>query len=163
MKKAKRKIKPKSKILYIATQVSLKTIVEDKVFLEKKISTPGDVLEIIRSYYDHDTMASKEEMIAIGVNSANKRLFVMKVSLGSSNKTVMDLKSVLLMMIKTNSIGLIISHNHPSGNMKPSKSDDTLTKIVKEGCKTIDCQLMDHIIMSPFRNQYYSYANEGRL
>ena len=52
-------------------------------------------------------------------------------------------------------------HNHPSGNLKPSKADEQLTKKIKQACQNLDIQLLDHLIV--FNDSYYSFADEGLL
>jgi DNA repair protein RadC len=57
--------------------------------------------------------------------------------------------------------GIILVHNHPSGNLRPSSEDDKLTKQIKEGGKLLDVRVLDHLIIAP--TGYYSYADEGRM
>jgi DNA repair protein RadC len=59
--------------------------------------------------------------------------------------------------------GIIISHNHPSGNLNPSEADRTLTEKVKKACDLMDIKLYDHIIVSPYEGAYYSFADEGLI
>lgn len=63
--------------------------------------------------------------------------------------------------ILANASGMILSHNHPSGNLLPSKQDDALTERISKAAKLFDIQLLDHVIVSD--SGYYSYSDEGRL
>ena len=66
------------------------------------------------------------------------------------------------MALKSLASGLILSHNHPSGNLTPSDSDIKLTNKFKEACSLLDISLLDHIIISPFGGKY-SFSDEGQI
>jgi DNA repair protein RadC len=102
-----------------------------------------------------------EELWVALTNSASKVIEKMKVSQGGLNGTSSDLRFVLKAAINTTSYGIILCHNHPSGNLQPSSQDDVLTHKLKEAAKLLDIKLLDHIIISD--NTYYSYADEERL
>ncbi len=73
-----------------------------------------------------------------------------------------DTKLILSAGLKLMASGVIILHNHPSGNVQPSREDDVMTKKLKDALELQDIKLLDHVIISPeFR--YYSYANEGMI
>jgi DNA repair protein RadC len=63
--------------------------------------------------------------------------------------------------VKSLARGVIIAHNHPSGNLRPSEEDKNVTKKIKEGLKFLDVMLLDHLIIT--ENSYYSFADEGIL
>jgi DNA repair protein RadC len=65
--------------------------------------------------------------------------------------------------LKGNASGIIIAHNHPSGNSNPSESDQKITNKIKEAGNLLDIQLLDHIIVTPERDVYRSFADEGHL
>ena len=71
-----------------------------------------------------------------------------------------DVRIILQYAIKANASGIIICHNHPSGNLQPSESDLALTKKIKESGSVMDIQLLDHLIIIP-EGRYYSLADEG--
>jgi DNA repair protein RadC len=64
--------------------------------------------------------------------------------------------------LKTNAQAIIICHNHPSGNDKPSESDTKITKKIKDAASLLDLQLMDHLIITP-KEGYYSFSDNGIL
>ena len=83
----------------------------------------------------------------------------MNVSTGGVSGTVADPKLIFTAALKANACGIIMAHNHPSGNLKPSQSDNDLTRKIREGAKLLEMQLLDHIIVTT--ESYYSYADEG--
>ncbi len=85
----------------------------------------------------------------------------MEVSTGGISGTVADPKLIFVAALKAGASGMIVSHNHPSGNLTPSQADMELTRKLKEGGKLLEIQLLDHIIMTS--ESYYSFADEGLL
>jgi DNA repair protein RadC len=71
-----------------------------------------------------------------------------------------DVRIILQYAIKANASGIIICHNHPSGNVQPSESDIAITRKVKESGNVMDVQLLDHLIIVP-EGKYYSMGDEG--
>ena len=90
------------------------------------------------------------------LNRANKVLGIFEVSSGGSTGTVADPKLVFAAAIKANACGIILAHNHPSGNLQPSQADIDLTKKMKEGGKLLEIQILDHVIITT--EGYYSFA-----
>jgi DNA repair protein RadC len=86
----------------------------------------------------------------------------MDVSKGGISGTVTDVRVILQAAIKTNASGIIVCHNHPSGNLNPSESDSKLTQKIKEAGNIMDIQLLDHLILTTDDN-YYSFADNGLL
>lgn len=102
-----------------------------------------------------------EEFYAIYLNNANKVIGHRQISRGGITNTVLDVKILLKHGIEMLATGIIAVHNHPSGNLKPSQADKDLTKKLKEAARSIDIQLLDHIIVGD--TNYYSFADEGIL
>jgi DNA repair protein RadC len=94
------------------------------------------------------------------LNRSNRVLGIAEISKGGLSGTDTDVRVILQYAIKSNASGIIICHNHPSGNMHPSESDLTLTKKIKEAASLLDVQLFDHLIIIP-EGKYYSVADEG--
>ncbi len=84
-----------------------------------------------------------------------------EVSTGGVTGTVADPKLVFVAALKANACSIIISHNHPSGNLKPSQADEHLTQKIKLAGQFLDIKLIDHIIVSS--EGYYSFADEGLI
>ncbi|MDR1381926.1 MAG: DNA repair protein RadC [Tannerella sp.] len=102
-----------------------------------------------------------EELWIATTNSAAKVIGKIKISQGGLGETSADLRFIMKAAISTTCHGIILCHNHPSGNLQPSRQDDALTARVGEAAKLMGMLLLDHIIVSD--KHYYSYADEGRL
>jgi DNA repair protein RadC len=102
-----------------------------------------------------------EEFWVVYLNRSNKILHREKMSQGGINGTVTDIRIILRVALEYKASGLIICHNHPSGNLNPSESDTRITQKVKEAGNIFDVQLLDHIIVS--EKEYYSFADNGIL
>jgi proteasome lid subunit RPN8/RPN11 len=98
----------------------------------------------------------QEHFIAIYLNQANKIIGYYHHSTGTINATMVDVEIVAAVALKTLAKSVIISHNHPSGNLTPSEADRILTRRIKEALKLFDIHLLDHVIVT--RNGYYSFA-----
>jgi DNA repair protein RadC len=86
-------------------------------------------------------------------------LGIFEVSSGGITGTVADPKLIFVAALKSGACGLVLSHNHPSGNLQPSQADIELTKRIKEGGKLLDIQLLDHLIITS--EGYCSFSDEG--
>jgi len=122
-----------------------------------KISCPAESESILRSIWD-DNLQYIESCYLLLLNRANIVLGYLKLSSGGTAGTVVDTKVILQAAIKSNAHGIIIAHNHPSGNPKPSAEDEVLTMRLKKACKIIDVELLDHIILT--KSDYYSFSVE---
>lgn len=100
-----------------------------------------------------------EELWAIFLNQNNKVINYEKISQGGISATVFDARIIFKRAIEHLASGIIISHNHPSGNLQPSAADIELTKNLKESGKLLGINLLDHLIIT--ENNYLSLADEG--
>ena len=139
-------------------QVSYKTKV--KASERRKITTSKDVESVLREIWS-DTMELKEEFYILLLNRASKILGWYKVSEGGITGTVVDPKLVFSVALKGLACSLILAHNHPSGNLKPSDQDITLTKRLKQAGEVLEISILDHVILST--EGYYSFADEGMM
>lgn len=128
----------------------------------------GDRIFIKNSVNIYDFMkgeASKEPVENIWIILLNGQNAVIErrvVSSGGSMATVFDLKVILRHVLTTPGVeSVIMVHNHPSGNLRPSPQDDEITRSLKEGCKFVGLRLLDHVIVTS--DSFYSYADNGRL
>lgn len=120
-----------------------------------------DLYELLRHFYSPDTVELREEFWAVFFNRANKPLAVVNVGIGNEVGTTTDLKLVWRIAMEVRASYIVVSHNHPSGNVKPSPADVKLTRIVADGCKLLDLTLLDHLIFTP--TAYYSFADDGKV
>jgi len=104
---------------------------------------------------------SHEEFWILFLNRANRVTGRMKISQGGVSGTVTDVRIVMKKAIETLASGLVICHNHPSGNTSPSDSDIRITQKIKEAGALMDIQLLDHLIVAG--KDYYSFADNGAM
>ncbi len=102
-----------------------------------------------------------EEFWILFLNRSNKVIDRMKISQGGVSGTVTDVRIVMKKAIEHLASGIIVCHNHPSGNLNPSESDTKITQKIKEAGNLMDIQLLDHLIISD--KEYYSFADNGLL
>jgi DNA repair protein RadC len=126
------------------------------------ITNATDALEVIKLVIDMQRIALQEQFIVIYLNQANKVIGTMNVFSGSVKSTVIDIKLILASGILLMSSGVIVAHNHPSGNLKPSREDLTLTKRLSTALQYMEMTLVDHFIITP-DDDYLSFANEGLM
>ncbi len=127
-----------------------------------KISSSKDAYDILMNYYPHKTIHLKEHFVVLYLNNANKVMGVYRLSEGGMTATVADIRIVLGIALKVAARGLIISHNHPSGEIQPSGADKAITKKLKDACLLMDLTLCDHIIVSG-NGDYYSFCDSGEM
>lgn len=112
--------------------------------------------------YDEDTIGYKETFKVLLLNNCNKIIGSTTVSEGGLTSTIVDVRTILQTALICNATSIILSHNHPSGTVRPSIHDDNLTRKIKSACGLMDIRVLDHIIVTPY-DSYYSYCDEGRL
>lgn len=134
----------------------------------RRAATDPIVRDIIRSSRDvYDLLfplladLPHEELWALFLNRSQRIIDKQKLSQGGIAETSFDMKLLLKHAINALASGIILCHNHPSGNLRPSHADDQLTRHVAQAVKLMDMQLLDHVIIAD--NRYYSYSDEGKL
>lgn len=124
----------------------------------KKISSSQTVFEIMQPILGE---LAHEEFWVILLNNSNKVLHKYALSKGGITGTLVDLRLLFKDALSYGAVGIILAHNHPSGALKPSKADLTITKRIKDGAATLDLKLLDHLIIT--EKTYYSFADEAML
>jgi DNA repair protein RadC len=124
---------------------------------KEKISGSKDVYE----YLHHLADLHNEEFWVLFLNRANKIISTQKLSQGGITGTVADIRLILKSALDNFATGIILCHNHPSGNLNPSFEDKELTQKVKQTAKLLDITVLDHVIVSD--GGYFSFADEGIL
>lgn len=102
-----------------------------------------------------------EEFWAIFLNQSNKILAKSKLTSGGINQSIVDVRILFKTALDHLATGIVIAHNHPSGNLKPSVEDIKITKQIIEAGKILNIQLLDHLIIT--QNSYLSFADENLL
>lgn len=131
---------------------------DDLAVSDTLITSGADVYKLMRGKLQR---LNNEEFWVIHLSRANRVISQDCISRGGTAATVVDIKLVLKSAIDKLSSAIILVHNHPSGNLRPSAQDDTLTSKIKKGAELLEIRVLDHIIISP--EGYYSYNDEGRL
>jgi len=126
-----------------------------------KINRSNDAYELFIKYWDENKLEFVEEFKVMLLNKANKVLGICQLSTGGISGTVADPKLIFMAALKCNASFIVIAHNHPSGNLKPSRQDEELTGKIKEGGKFLDLPLLDHLIITD--EGFFSFADEGLL
>jgi DNA repair protein RadC len=111
--------------------------------------------------FSDDSIEHYENVVVLLLNRANKVLGWMQVGSGGLNSCVIDVRIVMQAAINANASGIILAHNHPSGNLKASQEDLNITKKVKEAAKLFDINLLDHLIVTT--DGYYSLSDAGLM
>ena len=154
------KIKGLGQAKSVTIAAALELGIRRDAFEKKKevISSSKDIADYLRAqlqYKEH------EVFVVVFLNRANKVLHQEIISKGGLTGTVADPRVILKKALEYNATSIILSHNHPSGSLKPSRQDEEMTLKIKEAAKFLDIQIMDHIIVSD--EGYYSFADEGIL
>ena len=102
-----------------------------------------------------------EEAWVLFLNHGSKLIRKQRISIGGLSATQVDVRVILKEALLCNAVAFCLIHNHPSGNINPSASDDRLTRLVFEAGNTLNIKLLDHIIVG--NDKYFSYADEGRI
>lgn len=123
-----------------------------------KISSSSDVAELFSPELS-DLLY--EEFWILLLNRANHVISKNQISKGGVTGTVVDPKLIFKAAVEATASGIVLCHNHPSGNKQPSDADISLTKKLKEAGLLLDIQVLDHIIIAG--DSFYSFADEGRL
>ena len=129
-----------------------------EIIEKKKINSSNDAFELMHSMVSD---CFYEEFWIIMLNKANKVIKYKSISEGGLTATVADPKKIFKLALEKNATSLILCHNHPSGNLKPSEADIKITKQLKEAGLLLEISVIDHIIIGD--DSYYSFADEGIL
>lgn len=130
----------------------------EEVRLRRSIKTSKDVFELLQiqlSDLDH------EQFFVLYLNYSNEIIEISQLSVGGRHSTIADAKRIFQQALRCAATGLMLCHNHPSEQLKPSTQDEVLTKNIKEFAGLIDMKLLDHVIFTD--NGYFSFADEGIL
>ena len=130
----------------------------EKAGEQHKMLSPMEVYEYMLPRNGH---LGHEEFWVLYLNQAAVLIKADKVSQGGLTMTAVDVRLILKQALELSATGLILCHNHPSGDVVPSRFDDQLTNQLCEAARLLNIQGTDHIVIS--RNSYYSYQQEGRL
>ena len=123
-----------------------------------RITNSRDVAAYLQASFEY---LQKEVFAVVFLNRANKIVHFEVISEGGITGTVADPRIILKKALENNATGIILCHNHPSGNLKPSNADEILTQKIKNAASFSDILVTDHIIVS--HEGYFSFADQGLL
>ena len=137
-------------------QVSYRPAISNKPVIMSALDAFVEMVE----FFPSETIALQEKFVVMYLNRCNRVLGVYPLSTGGITGTMVDIRLILSVALKVAATGIILAHNHPSGNLQPSSADKMLTQKIKEACSFLDISVMDHIILNP-KGEYASFADEG--
>jgi DNA repair protein RadC len=129
-------------------------------FKKVKIKSSKDASTYIRAFFQDD-IEIYESFFMILLNRANNTEAYVKISQGGVVGTIVDVKLIAKYAIDCLASGVIVCHNHPSGELTPSDADRRITQKIKQALNFLDINLLDHIILT--KENYLSFADEGIL
>jgi len=126
-----------------------------------KILDSRQAAEILRALWNYDTLELQEQFKILYLNNYNQVIGLYPHSQGGITGTLADIRLILVAALHCGAVAMIIAHNHPSSNTKPSQADKELTRKIKQAASLMDIKLLDHIILT--KDDYYSFADEGEF
>ena len=153
----------------LSSQIALFEVAEITVSYQPKfkaserptVSSSKDVYNFFFQNWDNTRIEMIEQFKIMLLNRANKILGIFTVSTGGVAGTVADPKVIFATALKGNASSIILAHNHPSGNLKPSEADRQLTNKLTQAGKLLDISVLDHLIITA--EEYFSFADEGLI
>jgi len=127
-------------------------------FKKYRIKSSRDAFQLFQGYFED---FDHELFYVAYLNRSNGVVRCEMLSKGGLSGTVVDIKLIMNRALLLKASGIILAHNHPSGNLMPSIEDKEITSKIKEGCKIFDILLLDHLILA--NQEFYSFADEGVL
>ena len=148
----------KSKVNEIAISYSGST----KANLLPKVTCSQSAADIAYSQWNKDNIELHETFKIMLLNNANKVKGIYEASNGGITGTLVDVRILFAVLLKSLTTAVILLHNHPSGTLKPSEADKSLTQKIKKAGELLDIKVLDHLILTP-DGDYYSFADNGIL
>jgi len=128
---------------------------------ERSISSSLDAVDVFREHFDAEEIDYRESFFALYLNQANKVLGIKKISECGISSTLVDVRIIMQAALLCNASGIIVSHNHSSGSLKPSSADLKMTAQIKEEATILSMSLLDHVILTS--DSHYSFADEAMI
>lgn len=122
------------------------------------ISSSNEAYQIFRN---HLSDLRTEEFWTLFLNQSNKVVHMAQLTQGGINQSIVDVRILFKIAFDHFATGIIVAHNHPSGNLKPSREDIDITQKIKEAGKILGIQILDHLIIT--QNSYFSFSDDGLL
>ncbi|AZQ59854.1 DNA repair protein [Maribacter sp. MJ134] len=127
-----------------------------------KINSSKDAADLLFENWDKQTIQVHESFKVILLNNSNKVKGIYQLSKGGITSTIIDIRILFAVVLKSLSVAIILTHNHPSGTLKASQADKDITEKIKKAGELLDIKVLDHLIMVP-NGDYYSFADNGLM
>ncbi|MFY7900917.1 MAG: RadC family protein [Chitinophagaceae bacterium] len=147
-----------AKAIAIAAALELGVRRDSAEKIVQKISNSKDIATYLQALLQHK---DHEVFLVVFLNNANKIIHHEEISKGGITGTVADPKLIMKQALMYNAVSIILCHNHPSGNLKPSRADEFITQKIVQAAAYLDIKVQDHIIVS--NEGYFSFADDGLL
>lgn len=148
-----------AKAISIATALEIgRRRASQEVPERKEIGKSLDAYEIFRPYLSD---LNTEEFWAIFLNQKNKVIQTKQLTSGGISSSIVDIRVLYKTALEVFAVGIIVAHNHPSGNLQPSQEDLKITKQISDAGNILNIKLLDHLILS--QTSYFSFADENFL
>ena len=143
-------------------EISIKYQGNFKLKEAPKITSSTSAAVILYEAWNKDKIGLQECFKILLLNNANKIKGIFELSTGGITGTLVDLRILFAVILKSLSTAVIIAHNHPSGTLRPSEADKDLTLKIQSAARLFDIKLLDHLIITP-DGDFFSFADEGIL
>jgi DNA repair protein RadC len=148
---------------HAVTEITVAYHNKQKAHERPTITTSSDAFKYLLDGYNQDIIGLQEQFVVAYLNVSNNVLGIYRCSTGGITGTICEIRLILGVALKIAATSVLVSHNHPSGNLKPSRADEELTQKLKEAGRVMDVKVLDHIIIEPTGTHFYSFADEGLL
>ena len=131
----------------------------ENVVAEQILSSEDIFKAVVSKVVDEN----REYAYALYLNNSNGLIRIVNVGIGGIDSTLVDVRVVIAEALRLNACAVAFVHNHPSGNLNPSRLDDELTNNLSKACSLMKIRFIDHVIISSNGKDYYSYHDKGRI
>ncbi len=139
-----------------------KRLIKEKAEKKVKIKRPEDIIDYVLDYYGPYLRDKKKEFFyVVLLDTKNHPIHNIEISKGGINSSIVEPKEIVKEAALRSATALILVHNHPSGDVSPSKEDMSLTQRIIKACNIMDIRVLDHIIIGKNRNDYFSFNASG--
>jgi len=126
-----------------------------------KVNCSKDLYMLLLKQWNHGKLQLLEEFKVIFINRGNRVLGLLNLSIGGLTETVADLRLIFGTALKSGATAIVLAHNHPSGNLAPSRADQEITKQIKSAGEILRIKVLDHLIISG--DEYFSFTDNGLI
>ena len=148
-----------SHVCDVSAKYSTKVKVKDRALIKSEI----DIFNLMNKWYENTEMYEQREIFSVVLMTrANQVLGIVNCGEGATSQVIVDKQYIARLAILSNAQAVILCHNHPSGNLKPSDADINITKEIKSALKLFDIALLDHLILTQ-DNGFTSFASQNLI